>query len=136
MVTASMVPITYGTDYILRLKNEIVKYDISIPKPWCVCLYRLSEIENCPNPLKLNLEQKDQAVIKIHLKVVKNTLNPSNASDVVALSGNHPAVIAIDNVPGRVVVIGDANLFDNRGFEHQDNRLFALNVFRWLIHIN
>ena len=32
---------------------------------------------------------------------------------------------------GRLVVIGDSNLFDNRWLSKADNQSFALNVFRW-----
>jgi hypothetical protein len=33
---------------------------------------------------------------------------------------------------GRLVVIGDSNLFDNRWLPQADNKAFALNVFRWV----
>jgi serine/threonine protein kinase len=49
---------------------------------------------------------------------------------VIAWQDGLDAIVVIENLPGKVVVIGDSNLFDNRGL--YSNQQFALNLFRWL----
>ena len=49
---------------------------------------------------------------------------------VVASQNGLDAIAVIEDLPGKVVVIGDANLFDNRG--GPNNLEFALRVFQWL----
>jgi hypothetical protein len=51
-------------------------------------------------------------------------------AQVIASQNDLPAIVVIQDLPGKVVVIGDANLFDNRGLA--DNQSFALSLFRWL----
>jgi Tol biopolymer transport system component len=51
-------------------------------------------------------------------------------AQVVASDNGLAAVVVIEDLPGRVVVVGDSNLFDNRGFSR--NRQFAIRLFRWL----
>jgi serine/threonine protein kinase len=49
---------------------------------------------------------------------------------VVASQNGLDAVVVIEDLPGKVVVIGDSNLFDNRGLPN--NLDFALSLFDWL----
>jgi serine/threonine protein kinase len=59
------------------------------------------------------------------------SLNVRNAqAQVVASQNDLDAVVVIEDLPGKVVAIGDSNLFDNRGISN--NQQFALNLFRWL----
>ena len=58
------------------------------------------------------------------LKVLSSTAEP------VAWENGAIAIIIATPSSGRVVVIGDSNLFDNRWLD--PNRIFAVNVFRWI----
>jgi serine/threonine protein kinase len=60
------------------------------------------------------------------------TLQVSGSGQVVGTSDGRPVVVILDNLPGRVVIIGDADLFDNRNLGQADNRSFGVNVFQWL----
>jgi hypothetical protein len=57
------------------------------------------------------------------------TLSGDN-SWVVAASAGSPAVLVREDLPGRVVIIGDSNLFDDRWLK--PNRAFARNIFLWV----
>ena len=51
---------------------------------------------------------------------------------LIKKSGSTDALIISEpSGSGRLVVIGDSNLFDNRWLSKSDNKGFALNVFRW-----
>jgi len=54
----------------------------------------------------------------------------NNQARVVASQNGLDAVVVLDDVSGKVVVIGDANLFDDRGLP--TNLEFALALFQWL----
>jgi serine/threonine protein kinase len=59
------------------------------------------------------------------------SLNVKNdQARVVASQSGLDAIVVIEDLPGKVVVIGDANLFDNRGLP--TNLEFALHLFQWL----
>ena len=49
----------------------------------------------------------------------------------VSKDGTRFAITAFEHGAGRVVVVGDSNLFDNRWLPAGDNRVFAANVFQW-----
>jgi hypothetical protein len=55
--------------------------------------------------------------------------------ETVGGSSGAPAVAVATVGQGRVVVIGDCNIFDNRWFSGADNQLFAKNVFLWVTFI-
>jgi serine/threonine protein kinase len=59
------------------------------------------------------------------------SLNVRNSqAQVIGSQNSMNAVAVIEDLPGTVVVIGDSNLFDNRGLP--DNQQLALSLFRWL----
>jgi hypothetical protein len=59
------------------------------------------------------------------------SLNVRNdQAQVVASQNGLDAVVVIEDLSGKVVAIGDSNLFDNRGISN--NQQFALTLFRWL----
>lgn len=57
----------------------------------------------------------------------------SPQGQIVASQDGSAAVVVFDFQPGRVVVIGDSNLFDNRGL--RVNKQLAINVFQWLADV-
>jgi tRNA A-37 threonylcarbamoyl transferase component Bud32 len=61
------------------------------------------------------------------------TFQVSTPSQIAARDQDGHAVIAFCECnPGRVVAIGDSNLWDARGLDQADNQRFASNVFNWL----
>lgn len=52
----------------------------------------------------------------------------------LASEGSHPAVVTLDRPIGRILVMCDSNMFDDRMLA--ENTTFALNVFRWLLHMD
>ena len=51
-------------------------------------------------------------------------------AQVIATLDGMDAIVVIEDLPGKIVIIGDSNLFDNHGLA--DNQRFALNIFSWL----
>jgi hypothetical protein len=58
------------------------------------------------------------------------SLEAVGTAEVIAWGGGAPLVAVAAPGSGRVVAIGDSNLFDERWLV--DNQRFALNVFRWI----
>jgi serine/threonine protein kinase len=61
-------------------------------------------------------------------------VSPPSLPAATDLDGN-PVIAFCECDAGRVMVISDANLWDNRGVSQADNQRFAANVFRWLAKI-
>ena len=51
-------------------------------------------------------------------------------AQVIATLDGMDAIVVIEDLPGKIVIIGDSNLFDNHGLA--DNQRFALNIYSWL----
>jgi hypothetical protein len=54
----------------------------------------------------------------------------SPPAEAIAFYEGEPVIIVVEQNSGRTLIIGDSNLFDNRGLPK--NEQFAINVFRWL----
>ena len=59
-------------------------------------------------------------------------VSPPSEAEAWDQDGN-PVMAICECDSGRVMVISDSNLWDNRGLNQADNLQFAVNVFRWLV---
>jgi hypothetical protein len=55
---------------------------------------------------------------------------------VVASYGPVAGIAVIDQGAGRVVIVGDANMFDNRWIPNADNKQLAVNIIQWITRIS
>jgi hypothetical protein len=60
-------------------------------------------------------------------------MNPTSPAQVGAQSSDGKVVVAVhDDAGGRVVIMGDSNVWKNALISSYDNASFAINVFEWL----
>jgi DNA-binding transcriptional ArsR family regulator len=68
--------------------------------------------------------------------VYLGTLNKSPWIVATLPETNEPFLASVDMEPGRVVAIGDFALFGDKFINDSDNKLLAINIFRWLAREN
>jgi hypothetical protein len=88
-------------------------------------------------PVSLSNEPFFSGVNSIQFFFGGGILQVSPPGQTGAQDKNGNSVIAFCECDsGRVMVISDANLWDNRGFNQAENQRYAINVFQWLAKLS
>jgi hypothetical protein len=88
-------------------------------------------------PIKYSQDPFFSGVSSIQFLFESGVLRVSSPAMASAWDQNgNPVIAYCECDAGRVMVVADSNLWDNRGFNQASNRQFASNIFQWLAKLS